>query len=66
MTKYSKMASELSKLRWRRIPKHERAQHVPRSGGRPRKYPQCPRYRAHLFNPKTGTCTCGFQKPEAK
>lgn len=32
--------------------------------GRPRQYPQCPKYRAHVFSPKTGRCYgCGFQKP---
>ena len=67
MTKTQQTASELSKRRWRGISKAERSKLVPRNGGRPRKYPQCPRYKSHMFDRKTNRCSgCGFEKPEAK
>jgi len=48
------------------VPKSERAKHVPRSGGPPRKYPKCPRYGSHRFSPTTGRCPCGFYRPRHK
>lgn len=30
------------------------------AGGRPREFPKCKRYRAHVFSPTTGRCPCGF------
>ncbi len=56
-------ASELARRRWSKVPKNERAKQVPRSGGRPRKYPKCPRYGSHRFSPGTGRCPCGFSRP---
>lgn len=56
----NKAASSLAKSRWARIPKSERAQHVPRNGGRKRIYPQCPRYKAHRF--VNDRCPCGFTR----
>jgi len=56
-------ASKLAHQRWAKIPVSERAKQVPRTGGRPRKYPQCPRYGSHRFSPKTGRCPCGFSRP---
>jgi hypothetical protein len=56
-------ASELARRRWSKVPKNERAKQVPRSGGRPRKYPKCPRYGSHRFSPRTGRCPCGFARP---
>ena len=38
-------------------------QEIGRKGGRPRQYPACPKYRSHVFNPRTGRCACGFVKP---
>jgi|HubBroStandDraft_4_1064222.scaffolds.fasta_scaffold415301_2 hypothetical protein len=35
-------------------------------GGRPRKYPKCPRYATHSFSPVSGKCPCGFKKPAVK
>lgn len=33
-------------------------------GGRPREYPKCPKYRAHVFSPRTGKCYgCDFTRP---
>ncbi len=34
-----------------------------RRAGKPRQYPQCPRYRSHVFSPDTNRCPCGFQRP---
>lgn len=31
--------------------------------GKPRQFPQCPRYRSHVFSPATNRCPCGFQHP---
>src|ERR1700693_775199 len=56
-------AVELARHRWSKVPKDERAKQVPRSGGRPRKYPKCPRYGSHRFSPKTRRCPCGFFQP---
>lgn len=33
-------------------------------GGRPRKYPVCPRYHAHRFSPKNH-CPCGYTRRQA-
>jgi hypothetical protein len=57
-----KVASEMAATRWSRIPKSKRAALMP-EGGRPRKYPKCSRYRAHVFSPTTGLCPCGFKRP---
>jgi hypothetical protein len=62
----SEFASKLAGVRWARIPKHVRAKFVPRNGGGVRKYPQCRRYRAHIFSPRTGRCPCGFVRPPNK
>ena len=59
--KTSNAAKTLSKLRWSRIPEEERRQHVPRNGGRPRVYAQCPRGPQHRFN-VAGLCKCGMRK----
>jgi hypothetical protein len=60
-------ASKLAQQRWAKIPVSERSNFVPRSGGRPRKYPECPRYGSrygsHRFSPRTGRCPCGFTRP---
>src|ERR1700757_3371819 len=56
-------ASQLARQRWARVPISERSAQVPRSGGRPRKYPKCPRYGSHRFSPTTGRCPCGFYRP---
>jgi hypothetical protein len=55
-------ASKLARQRWAKVPISERADQVPRSGGRPRKYPKCPRYGSHRFSPRTGRCPCGFSR----
>ena len=31
-------------------------------GGRPRKFPRCPRYGSHRFDPKTLRCPCGYRR----
>jgi hypothetical protein len=67
MTKSEQMseaASTMAKLRWSSISKKQRAKLVPRNGGRPRKYPKCPRYRSHVFS-SAGRCPCGFRKAVA-
>jgi hypothetical protein len=33
-------------------------------GGRPRKYPRCPRYGSHRFDPKTFRCPCGYRRKD--
>jgi len=58
--------AELARQRWAKVPKHERAKQVPKSGGRPRKYPKCPRYGSHTFSPTTGRCPCGYRRPKHK
>ena len=50
------------RARWKGITLSERSKLVPRTGGRPRKYPPCKRYRYHVFSPKTNRCPCGFRK----
>ena len=60
-------AAELARHRWAKVPKSERRQTRATfhdSGGRPRKYPKCPRYGSHRFSPTTGRCPCGFHRPE--
>jgi len=56
-------AAQLARQRWSKVPKNERAMQVPRSGGRPRKYPKCRRYGSHRFSSQTGRCPCGFSRP---
>src|SRR5712671_7500070 len=56
-------ASKLARQRWAKVPVNERSKQVPRSGGRPRTYPNCPRYGSHRFSPRTGRCPCGFTRP---
>src|SRR6266436_3268138 len=56
-------ASKLARQRWAKVPVNERAKQVPRSGGRPRTYPKCPRYGSHRFSPRTGRCPCGYKRP---
>ena len=58
----NKAASDLAKQRWAKIPKKERAQYVPRSGGRPRKYPKCPRYKNEAHRFVNDRCPCGFKR----
>jgi hypothetical protein len=53
-----KAASDMAHKRWNKIPKKLRSAMVPRNGGRPRKYPQCVRYKAHRF--VDDRCPCGF------
>lgn len=60
----NKAAAELARKRWAKIPKDERAQHMPK-GGRTRRYPKCPRYGSHRFNPE-GKCPCGYKRKAAK
>lgn len=60
----NKAAQSLARLRWEKIPPEQRSQfpHNPTGiGGRPRKYPQCPRYKAHRFG-KTDRCPCGYER----
>ena len=58
----NKAASALIKLRWSRIPKRERAQHVPRNGGAPRIYAQCTEAKYHRWN-ENGRCRfCGRKR----
>jgi hypothetical protein len=57
----SEFASKIGAARWAGLSKRERAKLVPRTGGRPAKYPvRCTRYRSHIFSPSTGRCPCGF------
>jgi len=64
-SEFAKAVSRAMKARWASIPKKDRAQFVPKTGGRPRKYPPCPKYPGHVFSPKTGKCPCGY-KPRTK
>lgn len=64
MAKKINFGSELAKLRWKRIPKKERAKHVPTTGGPKRKFPPCERYGNHRFSPTTGRCPCGYIRKE--
>jgi len=50
MRKINVHASKLAHHRWSKVPKDQRASHVPRSGGRPRIYPKCRRYKSHRFH----------------
>jgi hypothetical protein len=61
--KRSAMASKLVSARWARLSKLERSKQVPRTGGKPRKYPPCKRYAYHSFSPLTRRCPCGFTRP---
>lgn len=65
MKKKNEAASALAHLRWSKMTKKQRQDAVPRGlGGAPRKYPKCPKYRAHVFHPETRKCYgCGFLKP---
>jgi hypothetical protein len=56
----NKAAADLARSRWRKIPKKQRSAMVPRNGGRPRVYPQCPRYSAHRFT--NDRCPCGYTR----
>lgn len=56
----TKAASAMAHMRWDRIPKAERSQHVPHTGG-VRLYPKCPLYRSHRWY--KGRCKCGYAKP---
>lgn len=58
-------AAALARSRWARIPKAERSRYVPRTGGRPRKYPRCRRYGSHRFSPTTDRCPCGYIRPKS-
>ena len=60
----SKAAQQLAKLRWKGTTHAERKQMVPRTGGRPRTYPQCPRYKAHRF--VNDRCPCGYEREARK
>jgi hypothetical protein len=61
MTK-NKAAQSLARKRWAKIPKKKRSELVPRTGGRPREYPKCPRYAAHRF--VNDRCPCGYQRDQ--
>lgn len=60
----NKHASALVHLRWDKLSPAERAAQVPRNGGRPRQYPQCPKAKCHRWNRKDGKCRlCGLARP---
>lgn len=58
------LVTELGRLggrkRWDGLSKEERSKLVPRNGGRPRKHPQCPRYKTHQF--RDDRCPCGYTR----
>ena len=57
-TRASKLWSTMSHLYWDGLSPEERSERVPKTGGRPRRYPQCPRYAAHRFT--NNRCPCGY------
>jgi hypothetical protein len=57
-------AKQLAKLRWKGTTKAQRKEMVPRTGGRPRIYPQCSRYKAHRF--VNDRCPCGYERKTTK
>lgn len=54
------MGRKGGRKRWENVSAEERAKLVPHNGGghRPRRYPPCPRYRAHRFT--NDRCPCGY------
>lgn len=56
------MGRKGGRARWQGVSPEERSRLVPHngggSGGRPRKYPVCPRYGAHRFT--NDRCPCGY------
>lgn len=56
MDKVSKAARLLGSIRSRRKARSSRQNG--KQGGRPRTYPQCPRYHAHRF--RNDRCPCGY------
>jgi hypothetical protein len=52
----------MNELRWAKIPKDKRVDHVPRNGGRPRLYPPCPNNKTRHRWDDDVCKSCGYQR----
>ena len=62
-TMVNKHASRLAHQYWDKLSPEERSARVPKNGGRPRIYPQCPVRKKHRFVKNDTCCWCGFVRP---
>ena len=62
-TLVNKHASRLAHQRWDALSPEERSAAVPKNGGRPRIYQQCPVRKHHRFVKDNTCCWCGFVRP---